>query len=236
MNSETANHTNSIPAIKTMRKGEIQVIFGPMFSGKTTELVRRLKRYQIANYNCLVVKYAKDDRYDADGVATHDKQILPAVSAEKLSTLRSTAFKYDVIGIDEGQFFPDIVNFCEEMANDGITVVVAALDGTFQKQGFGNILNLVPLAEHVMKLTAVCMMCYNEASFTKRKGNETQVEVIGGADKYLAVCRTCFTSPNKQSPRKRSPLKQINNTQQLTSSSSGKSETTRRLFEKHLQV
>jgi len=185
--------------------GQIQVIFGPMFSGKTTELMRRMKRYQIANYDCLVVKYAKDVRYDETGIATHDRQVLPAVACERLSDLQSEALKHEVIGIDEGQFFPDIVSFCEKMADQGKLVIVAALDGTFQRKGFGDILNLVPLAENVMKLTAVCMNCYNEASFTKRKGAEKEVELIGGADKYLAVCRKCFTSPSKE----RSPLKPI---------------------------
>ncbi|KAK2181104.1 hypothetical protein NP493_410g00035 [Ridgeia piscesae] len=96
--------------------------------------------------------------------------------------------------------FPDIIEFCETMANKGKTVIVAALDGTFQRQGFGDILKLVPLAENVVKLTAVCMECCGEASFTKRKGAETEVEVIGGAEKYLATCRACFKSPIRVSP------------------------------------
>lgn len=102
--------------------------------------------------------------------------------------------EFDVIGIDEGQFFPDIVPFCEDMANGGKVVIVAALDGTFQRKGFGSILELVPLAESVTKLTAVCMMCYADGSFSKRIGSETAVEVIGGADKYVAVCRACFNA------------------------------------------
>uniref|UniRef100_A0A0B6ZPS7 Thymidine kinase n=1 Tax=Arion vulgaris TaxID=1028688 RepID=A0A0B6ZPS7_9EUPU len=197
----------SIMLSSNLDLGQIQVIFGPMFSGKTTELMRRLKRYQIANYRCLIIKYAKDVRYDFTGIATHDRQVLPAVSCEKLTELQSEALKHDVIGIDEGQFFPDIVAFCDKLANLGKVVIVAALDGTFQKKGFGDILNLVPLAEHVMKLNAVCLNCYKEASFTKRKGSETEIEVIGGAEKYVAVCRQCFTSPVKS----RSPLKTINN-------------------------
>ncbi|XP_058140794.1 thymidine kinase, cytosolic isoform X1 [Dasypus novemcinctus] len=89
-------------------------------------------------------------------------------------------------------WFPDIVEFSEAMANAGKTVIVAALDGTFQRKAFGNILNLVPLAESVVKLTAVCMGCFREASYTKRLGAETEVEVIGGADKYQSVCRLCY--------------------------------------------
>lgn len=177
------------------RKGQIQVIFGPMFSGKSTELLRRIKRFQIANYTCLLVKYAKDVRYDQTGVATHDRQVSKATPAERLYALSEEAEKSHVIGIDEGQFFPDCVQFAEEMANKGKIVIVAALDGTFQRQGFGNILNLVPLAESVIKLNAVCMQCYREASYTKRIGAETDLEVIGGSDKYMAVCRNCFNLP-----------------------------------------
>ncbi|XP_041640516.1 thymidine kinase, cytosolic [Cheilinus undulatus] len=173
-------------------RGQIQVIFGPMFSGKSTELMRRVRRFQIAQYNCLVVKYAKDTRYSDSGMATHDKNTMAAIPANCLQDVRSQALTACVIGIDEGQFFPDTVEFCEEMANLGKTVIVAALDGTFQRKPFGNILNLVPLAESIVKLHAVCMQCYKEAAYTKRIGAEKEVEVIGGADKYQAVCRKCY--------------------------------------------
>ena len=148
---------------------------GPMFSGKSTELIRRLKRYQIANYNCLIVKYAKDVRYDENSIATHDKQTLKAVSADKLRELKVNFDEYDVIGIDEGQFFPDLVEFCESMANTGKAVMVAALDGTFQRKGFTAILELIPLAEHIVKLNAVCMVCFGEGSYTKRISADKEV-------------------------------------------------------------
>lgn len=138
-----------------------------------------MKRFQIANYRCLVVKYENDNRYDDESLATHDKQLLSAVSASKLIKIRKLAENCDVIGVDEGQFFLDVVEFCEEMANLGKIVIVSALDGTFQREPFGNILKLVPLAENVTKLTAVCMTCYGDASFTKRKGGEKEIEVIG---------------------------------------------------------
>lgn len=198
----STSHVVSHPRIYEGTRGQIQLIFGPMFSGKTTELMRRMKRFQIANYKCLVVKYSKDDRYDKEGIATHDRQTLAAIPADVLDQVKSQAENFDVIGIDEGQFFKDVVEFCDEMAERGKTVIVAALDGTFQKKGFGDILNLVPLAESVIKLTAVCMSCNHEGSFTKRKGTETAVEVIGGAEMYLAVCRRCFYSPAKSSPTK----------------------------------
>ncbi|XP_063040777.1 thymidine kinase, cytosolic [Engraulis encrasicolus] len=181
-----------LPNSPRKKRGQIQVIFGPMFSGKSTELMRRVRRFQIAQYKCLVIKYAKDTRYSEKGMATHDKNVMDAVPANCLNDLRSLALDACVIGIDEGQFFPDTVEFCEDMANRGKIIIVAALDGTFQRKPFGNILSLVPLAESVVKLSAVCMKCFKEAAYTKRLGAEKEVEVIGGADMYHAVCRGCY--------------------------------------------
>lgn len=189
--------------------GHIELIIGPMFSGKTTEMIRRLKRYQVARHACLIIKYSGDTRYDNNGVATHDRQTLPAVSTDKLTPMCQKALNYDVIGIDEGQFFSDVVQFADQLANIGKIVIVAALDGTFQKKVFGDILNLVPLSENVTKLSAVCTICFRAASFTRRKTQENKVEVIGGGDKYLAVCRECFTAPIPPSPE-RAPLHDFN--------------------------
>lgn len=191
-----------------------------MFSGKTTELMRRLKRYQIAKHNCLIIKYAKDVRYDSDGIATHDKQVLPAVAATVLDEMKEKADDFSVIGIDEGQFFPDTVEFAEEMANRGKIVIVAALDGTYQRLGFGDILRLVPLAESIVKLTAVCMICYEEASYTKRTSTETAVEVIGGSEKYIATCRQCFFISTPQKRPGASPLKPVQENMETNESSS----------------
>ncbi|GBN52412.1 Thymidine kinase, cytosolic [Araneus ventricosus] len=179
-------------------KGHIQIIFGPMFSGKTTELIRRLRKYQIANHKCLIIKYSHDTRYSEKEISTHDRQTLDAISVATLSHLKNQAENYSVIGIDEGQFFPDVVGFSEEMANIGKIVIVAALDGTYQRKGFSNTLQLVPLAESVIKLTSVCMLCFEDASYTKRIGNETELEVIGGTDKYMAVCRSCYESSSTE--------------------------------------
>jgi thymidine kinase len=193
---------------KIAAKGHIQLILGPMFSGKTTELIRRIRRFQVANHSCLMIKYSKDDRYSKEDISTHDKLITRATSCSELKTISDQAKSFGVIGIDEGQFFPDIVEFCEEMANKGKMVIVAALDGTFQRKPFGSIMDLVPLAESVIKLKAVCMVCYGDAAFTKRLGQETEIEVIGGAEKYMSVCRSCYNvhemnsqiTPTRQPP------------------------------------
>lgn len=147
-----------------------------------------------------MIKYARDTRYAEDGLATHDKHVVPAAPATRLTDLWEQARETDVIGVDEGQFFPDTVDFCEQMADMGKTVIVAALDGTYQREAFGDILRLVPLAESVIKLTAVCMQCYGEGAFTKRKGDEKELEVIGGAELYLAACRACHKSPKRLPP------------------------------------
>jgi thymidine kinase len=173
------------------------------FAGKTTELLRRVRRFTIANYKCCVLKYAKDIRYSEECAATHDKVTSAAFPCCELFGFRDAQL-YDVIGIDEGQFFSDVVRFAEEMANLGKIVIIAALDGTFQRKPFGHVLDLIPLAENVVKLSAVCLMCHSNGSFTRRLGTETQVELIGGAETYTSVCRKCFfrsstqTTPNKK--------------------------------------
>ena len=173
--------------------GEIQVIFGPMFSGKTTELLRRIRRYTIATRDCIVLKYHRDTRYsEADEAVTHDKQSVCAKPCATLAEMHALVQSFDVVGIDEGQFFPDLLQYADSWANAGKIVIVAALDGTFQRKPFGSVLSLVPLAESVTKLHAVCMMCYHDTPFSRRLTTETEVEVIGGADKYIAVCRSCF--------------------------------------------
>eukprot|EP00730_Choanoeca_flexa_P003935 TRINITY_DN11541_c1_g2_i5.p1 TRINITY_DN11541_c1_g2~~TRINITY_DN11541_c1_g2_i5.p1 ORF type:complete len:331 (+),score=32.21 TRINITY_DN11541_c1_g2_i5:80-1072(+) len=172
--------------------GAIHMIVGPMFSGKSTELLRRVKRQSVASKRCLLIKYSKDTRYGLEGVITHDQQQSTAKACTVLEEARSEAADYDVIGIDEGQFFPDLVEFSEEMANEGKLIIIAALDGTFQRKPFSSVMELIPLAESVVKLSAVCMICNRDAAFSKRLGNETEVELIGGADKYIAVCRKCY--------------------------------------------
>eukprot|EP01104_Vermistella_antarctica_P014877 TRINITY_DN4761_c0_g1_i1.p1 TRINITY_DN4761_c0_g1~~TRINITY_DN4761_c0_g1_i1.p1 ORF type:complete len:232 (+),score=47.13 TRINITY_DN4761_c0_g1_i1:35-697(+) len=186
-------------AMNSARAGHIQAILGPMFSGKTTELLRRIRRYNVAKMKCLVLKYDKDSRYSDTMAATHDKQLCVARPCGNLFEAKDEAIDYDVIGIDEGQFFPDLIAFSEEMANSGKIVIIAALDATFQRKPFGSVVELVPLAEDITKLSAVCMMCFGNASFTKRLGSETEVELIGGADKYVAVCRTCFHNNSSES-------------------------------------
>jgi len=142
----------------------------------------------------MIVRYERDNRYSSTSVSSHDKQQIQAVSAVLLADLRDTiaTTNPDVIAVDEGQFFPDIVEFCEAMANAGKVVIVSALDGDFRRKPFGRILELLPMAEKLDKLTAVCVKCCGDAAFTERTVASTQIELIGAGDIYRPVCRKCF--------------------------------------------
>jgi thymidine kinase len=175
--------------------GSIHLLLGSMFAGKTTELFRCYRRLVVAGLRCLMIKYEEDTRYSQTDAATHDKQMVQATRCKTLMYLLSNhdfLDNLDAIFIDEGQFFGDVVEFAETCANAGKDVYVAALDGTHERRAFGRVLELVPLCESVIKLTAVCHTCKREAAFTRRLGSETETKVIGGADKYEAVCRACY--------------------------------------------
>ncbi len=189
--------SGTIPNVKSGH-GRLEVIFGPMFSGKTTELLRRARRHSIAKNPTIVIKYKADVRYDANRAVTHDKVSCDAVAASSLHEVEDIISAFTVIAIDEGQFFPDLIPYCHKWSNEGRTVIVAGLDGTFQRKPFGNILELIPMAEEVTKLSAVCVTCGYDACFTRRTTNELNVEVIGGADKYVALCRGCFLEMDRK--------------------------------------
>ncbi|CAL9174786.1 unnamed protein product [Musa hybrid cultivar] len=176
--------------------GEIHVILGPMFAGKTTALLRRMQdEMDCGSRSVAMVKSDKDARYGLDSVVTHDGMKMPCFALSELSSFRdklgTEAYdKLNVIGIDEAQFFEDLYDFCCNAADhDGKIVVVAGLDGDYLRKSFGSVLDIVPLADSVTKLTARCEICGKRAFFTLRKTNETQTELIGGADVYMPVCR-----------------------------------------------
>lgn len=175
------------------------MIVGPMFAGKSTELLRQMRRYEHAGRRCIVVKFEGDTRYDEESdqgdscetyISTHDERnVMKAVKSGYLKDMKSVVRSVDVIGIDEGQFFPDLLEFCEDAANMGKTVIVAALDGTYRRDPFGSVCDLIPKCESVVKLTSVCVECGGIAPFTKRTSAETEVTLIGGKEHYAPVCR-----------------------------------------------
>uniref|UniRef100_A0A0N5B234 Thymidine kinase n=1 Tax=Strongyloides papillosus TaxID=174720 RepID=A0A0N5B234_STREA len=179
--------------IKNKKKhGMIHMIIGPMFSGKTTELFRLANMHILANKKVILVKYEKDNRYDSKFASTHDEKKMEAISALYLKDVFDEIKKNDVIGIDEGQFFDDIVYVAEELASMGKLVIIAALDGDFQRRPFESITNLYPLAEKIKKINAICRSCGYLASFTFRTTSCSDLEIIGGDDMYKAVCRECY--------------------------------------------
>ncbi|GFY97718.1 thymidine kinase [Actinidia rufa] len=144
--------------------GEIHVIVGPMFAGKTTALLRRIKSEGNNGRNVAMIKSSKDT-------------------------------SLDVIGIDEAQFFDDLYDFCCEAAeHDGKTIIVAGLDGDYLRRSFGSVLDIIPLADTITKLTARCEICGKRAFFTLRKTDETRTELIGGSDVYMPVCRQHYVN------------------------------------------
>lgn len=181
--------------VRAAQSGEIHVIVGPMFAGKTTALLRRVQAEAGNGRSVALIKSDKDNRYGLDSVVTHDGTKMGCWALSELSSFHEKigieAYdKVDVIGIDEAQFFDDLYNFCCKAADrDGKIVVVAGLDGDYKRKKFGSVLDIVPLADSVTKLTARCELCGCRAFFTLRKTQETKTELIGGADVYMPVCR-----------------------------------------------
>ncbi|GKT32639.1 Thymidine kinase like protein [Aduncisulcus paluster] len=185
--------------------GRIELICGPMFSGKSTELLRRANRFLLSQHSVLVIKYHKDNRYSEMCVATHDKTTMKAISCAKLLSPQMKAKIADnsVIAIDEGQFFPDLVDFCELAACSGCVVMVAALDADFLRRPFAQIAELIPKAEKIDKLTAICKECFKEASFSFRKVDSDALELIGSKEVYIPVCRHCYFELQREKESKR---------------------------------
>jgi thymidine kinase len=174
----------------------ITAIIGPMFSGKTTDMLRRVRRYHIAGRRTMVVKYAKDTRYSATDCATHDGNAADAVSAMRLADVDASGA--DVVGIDEASFFPDLVEYCDAWANAGKHVIAAGLDATYQKMPFGPMAELIPRAEAVVKLSAVCVQCKADAAFSHCIQPTGEAIQIGGKGDYLALCRRCWAMKSKK--------------------------------------
>ncbi|MNE65744.1 Thymidine kinase [compost metagenome] len=129
---------------------------------------------------------------------------MKTVATDELNKIKHLLPEIDILGIDEGQFFPDLLPFAEFAANEGKVVIVSALDGDFLRKPFGSVCDLIPLCEHVVKLKAVCMVCQRDAAYSRRITNEEQTEVIGGSDKYIAVCRRCYNTENVElTPQKK---------------------------------
>ena len=169
-----------------------------MFAGKTTELLRRCNKHNITGKRVLRVKFSADRRYGNDfTISTHSGIQKTATPISSLSQLGDQWKDYDVIGIDEGQFFGDIVEFSEMAANSGKVVVISSLQGTFLRGAFPNILQLIPKCEKIKKLSAICKLCKHNASFTFRTAPKDCATMIGGDNMYMPLCRECHARESK---------------------------------------
>ena len=166
----------------------INIITGPMFAGKTTELLRRIERAGHAGMRTVLIGHVCDTRYSMAEVVSHGGLHVPCIKLDNLRDLKD-ASDYDVIGVDEGQFFDDLVSTVDKWADEGRTVVVAALDGDSNGAPFGHVAELLCRAEGVDKLTAVCRVCRGNAAFTV--ATIEGATGVGGAEKYKPVCRKC---------------------------------------------
>ena len=183
---------------KQDRAGSIEVISGSMFSGKTEELIRRLKRAQIAKLNVEIFKPSLDTRYSETKIVSHDSKTICSVPVKNSSEILEKINNPDVIGIDEAQFFDDnIIDVCSQLANKGIRVIIAGLDMDFLGKPFGPMPALLAIAEYVTKVHAICMRCGNLAHHSHRLSESESLVELGEMDKYEPLCRTCFNKAIK---------------------------------------
>lgn len=181
------------PHILGERRGWIEVICGSMFSGKTEELIRRLKRAKIANLKVEIFKPAIDVRYNENNVVSHDSNYIQSTPIDNSQTILLMAGDVDIVGIDEAQFFDDeIIYVCETLALQGIRVIVAGLDMDYLGRPFGQMPKLLAIADFITKLHAICVRCGNLANISYRKTNAAGQVLVGEKDIYEPRCRICY--------------------------------------------
>ncbi len=175
------------------RKGWIEVVCGSMFSGKTEELIRRLKRAQFAKQKVEIFKPQIDTRYHEEKVISHQGNEIMSTPVPASSNILLLTSDVDVVGIDEAQFFDmELVNVCNQLANSGVRVIVAGLDMDFKGQPFGPMPALLACAEYVTKVHAICMQCGSLAHISHRKTADTSLVLLGETDSYEPLCRDCY--------------------------------------------
>lgn len=177
----------------TNKAGWVEVICGSMFSGKTEELIRRMRRAEFANQKVEIFKPRLDVRYSAEDVVSHDAKAIRCTPVDSARNISILATDVDVVGIDEAQFFDEaIVEVCRELANGGVRVIVAGLDMDFMGKPFGPMPNLMAEAEYVTKVHAICVRCGNLAHHSHRLAAGDKLVMLGEKDTYEPICRHCF--------------------------------------------
>lgn len=180
------------------RTGSIEVIAGSMFSGKTEELIRRLKRAKIAKLNVEIFKPAVDTRYSVEEVVSHDTNSILSTPVETSGNIMLLSGDVDVVGIDEAQFFDNgLIDVSVALANMGIRVIIAGLDMDFKGKPFGPIPGLMAVADHITKVHAICMRCGDVAQFSHRLAENDKLVLLGEKAEYEPLCRSCFTKATR---------------------------------------
>lgn len=181
------------------KKGWIEVIAGSMFSGKTEELIRRLRRAEFAKQNVEIFKPTIDVRYSEEEVVSHNANSIRSTPVPSAANILLMVGDVDVVGVDEAQFFDNgIVEVCVKLANQGIRVIVAGLDMDFAGRPFGPMPALFAVAEYVTKVHAVCMHCGELAQYSHRKSAGDNIVVLGEKDIYEPLCRRCYNDETKK--------------------------------------
>lgn len=182
---------------KSRGQGWIEVISGSMFSGKTEELIRRLKRAKIAKQKVEIFKPRIEVRYSVEEVVSHDDNAIHSTPVDSASNIPLLATDVEVVGIDEAQFFDDgLVGVCNQLANSGIRVIVAGLDMDYRGIPFGPMPKLLSIAEYVTKVHAICVRCGTLANHTHRLSVDDRLIVLGETDIYEPLCRVCYFKAN----------------------------------------
>ena len=178
---------------ETLKRGRIEVICGSMFSGKTEELIRRMRRAEFAHQNAEIFKPSVDNRYSLEEVVSHDHRTIKSTVIDSSSSILLLSSDIDVVGIDEAQFFDKgLVEVCNELAAQGIRVIVAGLDIDYRGVPFGPMPDLLAIADEVTKVHAICVRCGDLAYISHRIVESDKRVLIGEKDHYEPLCRRCF--------------------------------------------
>ena len=197
------NRFSEFNHMEMMRRGRIEVVCGSMFSGKTEELIRRLKRAKFAHQKVEIFKPALDTRYSDVEDVSHDSNHITSTPIESSASMLLLADDVDVVGIDEAQFFDaDLVNVCEELARRGTRVIIAGLDMDFKCQPFGPMPALMAIADEVTKVHAICVRCGNLAYVSHRLVEGDKQVLLGEKAEYEPLCRECYLKALKERAEK----------------------------------
>ena len=177
------------------KAGSIEVICGSMFSGKTEELIRRMKRAQFAKQTVAIFKPCIDVRYSEDKVVSHDSHSIPSTPIDSPAKMLELSSDVEVVGVDEAQFFDNsIVEVVQELANKGIRVIIAGLDTDFLGKPFGPMPALMAVAEDIQKVHAICVRCGSPANHSHRLSKSEELVLLGEKDEYEPLCRHCYNA------------------------------------------